>query len=208
MKNLFFSAVFLLIAATSYSQTGQGAIVFSAYVGFPNIDKVLVQFIVESAATEQSIEQSNLRISGFGPTGARGEYFVSERLSLGLDIAYTRVAVNFDGVKTDQNGNQVVYNYGLSSTKLGFLPYLNFHFVQTGAVDFFMHVGAGYKTRSLKSFSNDPSFIPASETGAVLPVAFRAGLGVRYFFTPFMGAHVNFGLGHSGLINTGLTFSL
>ena len=65
---------------------------------------------------------------------------------------------------------------------------------------------AGYKTRVWAYDSTDPDYESTSVSGSLIPVAARIGIGTRFWFTDNIGANVDLGFGHSGLLNAGLSF--
>ena len=73
-------------------------------------------------------------------------------------------------------------------------------------VDFYFVAGAGYKNRSWKYDSTDPDYESTTVSGTLIPVAARIGIGTRFWFTDNIGANVDLGFGHSGLLNAGLSF--
>jgi hypothetical protein len=86
---------------------------------------------------------------------------------------------------------------------------LNYHFVQTETVDVYFGVGAGYKHVTRTAAWNDiTDENDASVTGSLLPVAFRLGLGGRYYFHPNIGMNFELGLGGGGILQAGLAVKI
>jgi opacity protein-like surface antigen len=73
--------------------------------------------------------------------------------------------------------------------------------------DLYSTVGIGYSNRNFDFTSTDPDYVPTS-LSSLVPVGFKGGLGMRYFFTDNIGANLQLGFGAGGLLNAGITFKL
>ena len=166
------------------------------YTGGPN----LFTAIVKTAYTNSNSQQ-NIDIGGLPTIGLRAGYMVSDRISLGVDINYTTTNVSYD----ESNGS-TTYNYKVSVPRIRAMARFEFHFGNSDNFDFYMPVGAGYSSRTFKIETNDPAFIDNTSIKSLVPVAFRVGLGGRYFFTDNIGLNLEFGLGGGPLIEGGLAF--
>ena len=183
------ATVGLLLAANPASaQVEEGNIIIDPYYGYPNIGKSLMSASINEDAV-------NTKATGIGPLGLRVEYMLADNLGLGLDFIYNSAGITGDYNSTDSLGNSVTYTDKASMQRIRVLLRFNYHFVQTDALDAYIGGGAGYNTRIWKYESTDPDFDEPSATGSLLPVAFRAALGARYYFTDNIGLNAEIGLG-------------
>lgn len=185
----------------------EGNLVFEGYYGFPNL-----YTSVFKTAYANSGSELDLNVGGAGPFGFRFEYLITDKIGLGLDIALTSSSVNFNELGTVYNPTlgtytDVIYNYDFSTRKFGALVCFNYHFLDNDEFDLYSTVGVGYSNRNFDFTSTDPDYLPTS-VSSLIPVGFKAGLGMRYFFTDNIGANLQLGLGQGGLLNAGISFKL
>jgi outer membrane protein W len=193
----------LVVAVTAFVATNASAQVFEEgnvsvdlYYGFPNLYSTAFRTSYANGGTETDID-----ISGLGPVGIRGEYLLTDKVGLGLDVGFNNTKLTFRDVGS--NGN--TYDYTFSTQKVGVMVTFNYHFIENDNLDFYGIVGAGYGSRSYKFESTDPNYQDEDIKG-LIPVASRLGVGMRYFFTDNIGANVALGFGQGGLVNAGLSF--
>ena len=183
----------------------EGDKVVEGYYGFPNLYTAAFKATYASLGTEL-----DLKAGGAGPFGFRFEYLVTDKIGLGLDVGFSNSYVNFNEIGTVTNpttgvDENVTYNYDYSTHKIGALVCLNYHFIDNDNFDLYSTVGLGYSKRSFDFISNDPDFVPFS-ISSIIPVGFKAGLGMRYFFTDNLGANLQLGFGQGGILNAGVSF--
>jgi opacity protein-like surface antigen len=200
-----------IAAVTGMSASAQvveeGNILVDAYYGFPNLYTAVFKRTYVDGGGEM-----NVKANGLGPVGIRGEYLLTDKFGLGLDIGFNNTSVTFQDEETYYNENTGqnetrIYDYEFSTQKLGVMVTFNYHFIENDKVDFYGMLGAGYGNRSYRFESTDPNYSEGTIKG-VIPVASRLGIGVRYFFSDNIGANVGLGFGQGGLINAGLSFKL
>ncbi len=197
-------ACFFFTSSVNAQAIEKGTVLVDAYYGFPNLYKA-----VFSAANSNGSEL-NLNEGGAGPLGIRGEYLLTDKIGIGLDLGFSNAFVNYDRnsfvIDPDTGeGSDVVYTDEFKTRRIGGIVTFNVHFLKSDNVDFYAMVGAGYKNRKSISDSTDPIFEP-TEFESLSPVAFRVGTGLRYFFTDNVGINVALGLGHGSLLNGGVSF--
>jgi len=192
MKKRFFGliAVFTLLMTSNVSmaQVEQGNIIIDPYYGYPNLGKSLAEALLDPDATD-------VRATGIGPLGLRAEYMLADNFGIGIDFIYNSAGA--EGSYTDTTGGTTqTYTDNVLMQRIRVLLRLNYHFVQTDALDAYVGGGAGYNQRIWSYKSTNPDYEePDNTTGALLPVAFRAALGARYYFHPNIGINAEIGLG-------------
>lgn len=212
-KNYLKAFIALAMIATGFNQTTfaqaveEENIVIEGYYGFPNLYTATFK-----AAYASTVTDPNLTVGGAGPLGLRVEYMVTDKIGLGLDLGFSSSSINYNEATTVLNpttGNldNVIYAYDFTTKKIGALFCFNYHFLDNDEFDLFSTVGIGYSNRSFDFTSTDPDYVPVS-VSRLVPVGFKAGLGMRYFFTDNIGANLQLGLGHGGLVNAGLSIKL
>ncbi len=179
----------------------KGNVIIDGYYGFPNLMTVFFKAIAESNTDDPS-----LKVKGLGPFGGRVQYMVSDKIGVGLDVFYAKSSFEYTDRTTDFNtGLPVTYNYKLVNSRPRFLLRADFHLGESDAVDPYFAVGLGYSAASYKFTTNDPVFdINIYNTRSLLPVAFRAAFGTKFYFAKFLGAGVEVGLG-GPLVTFGLS---
>ncbi|MFZ9028933.1 MAG: outer membrane beta-barrel protein [Crocinitomicaceae bacterium] len=194
---LLFAAMFLIQMSASAQAVMQGNVLIDAYYGFPDLYKTTLRNAYNESGNQ------NLKLGGIGPIGGRLEYMLSDKFGLGLDIAYTSATVTYNRDTVNMSG-PVTYEDKVGTKKIGGMVTFNYHFVENDKLDAYAMLGAGYRQRTWFYESTDPDF-QGDEIKGLIPVAFRIGAGMRYFFTENIGMNLALGLGQGGLINGGIT---
>ncbi len=109
---------------------------------------------------------------------------VSDKISVGVEGTYALATV-------DYMGNNLHY-YTAGMRKIRVLGKMSYHFATTSNLDPYITWGVGYKNTSV--YSNEPGPVKSVNVNLV-PIAFRMGAGIRYFFTDAFGVNVEAGLG-------------
>lgn len=204
---VFIGAMALSTSNASAQALEEGNVSIDLYYGFPNLYNAVFEALVTGT------NSTNVDAGGIGPVGIRGEYMLADKVGLGIDVAYSNAHVSTDYTTTvynttTQTYDDVIYEEKFATTKIGAMITFNYHFIDHDALDFYGIVGAGYKNRSFKYTSTDPLSVEDSwDFGTTLiPVAFRMGVGLRYFFTDNIGINLGVGFGQGSIINGGLSF--
>lgn len=149
------------------------------------------------------INVSDIRLSTIGPISAKYEYAVSRHLGLGLGINYISNDVNYLDSYTS-NGYTVVNRYELNRTSVSFLARANVHFGDHKKLDPYLGAGIGYRyekwAQEYSFTSTDPNAKPSENSLPSfpgIPFGFEATFGVRYLFTPNVGAFAELGFAKS-----------
>ncbi|MBI3133248.1 MAG: outer membrane beta-barrel protein [Bacteroidetes bacterium] len=193
MKKLFMmvalSAVTLGINHSATAQVEQGSIIIDPYYGFPNFGKKIADTFVSDST-------SDVKVTGIGPCGLRGEYLISDNFGVGFDFIYNSVGAKADYTEIDGAGVSHNYTDDVNMQRFRVQARMNYHFVQTDAVDAYVGFGAGTNIRRYTYDSTNPDFTePDATTGALIPVSIRIALGTRFYFTDNIGLNAELGLG-------------
>jgi len=175
----------------------EGNILIDVYYGFPNLYGATFKSLYANSGSE-----TNVDISSLGPLGLRGEYLISDKIGLGLDLGFNNTKLTY--TQHDDFDNKD-YDYDYKTQKIGAMVTFNYHFLESNDnLDAYFMVGAGYGNRSFTFSSTDPNYSEAS-VKSIIPVASRIGVGMRYFFTDNIGLNLAIGFGQGGLVNGGLS---
>jgi outer membrane protein W len=199
MKKTVFAVVFGVFAITTNvnaQAVEEGNVLIDAYYGFPDLYKATFKTAYANSGSE-----IDLKMTGLGPLGGRVEYLLTDKVGLGLDVVYNSAGIEY---KEFDSFDNTTYEYDFTTTKIGALVMFNFHFVDNDQLDVAGVVGAGYSNRNFKFSSTDPNYSSETITGLV-PVGFKLGVIMRYFFTDNIGMNLGVGLGQGGLLNGGLS---
>lgn len=182
----------------------EGSILIEAYYGFPDLYKSAFRSAYANSGTE-----IDLKIGGVGPVGGRFEYLLTDKVGLGLDVVHNSAKITYREATEEYNSttgtyDTKVYDYEVGTSKLGAIVTFNFHFVDNDQLDVAGIVGAGYSNRNFTFESNDPNYTGGTVTNLV-PVGFKLGVAMRYFFTDNIGINLGVGIGQGGLLNGGLS---
>lgn len=205
MKKLTVLILSIVSIGRLTAQTTEGDVIVDVYGGYPNWANVLLWSNYQG--TDATV--SNYQVKGSPLSyGARVEYMTAPNFGLGLDVGMETSGFEFNYNKQDTLTNQVLtYHASYTAKKTRAMIRMNFHFAQSEKVDAYFGVGAGYKYVNRSIVSNEPGYDNNDlfVKGAMLPLAFRASVGSRFFFTPNFGGMLELGLGGGGLIQFGLT---
>ena len=168
-----------------------GRVILDFYYGFPNL---------WSGAAERFIERdfnvSGLDFSTSGPMGGRAEVLVTQRIGIGVDVMFANSGVDFQATRPDQNGEggTDTYNYSVSVKRPRVLGRLNFHLLKSRIFDPYFAIGVGYNGTKADVTTDDPLFTNLSLPFS-LPIAARAGFGMRLMVFKYVGISAEVGLG-------------
>lgn len=195
--------VILALAALSNANAQaveKGNIIIDAYYGGPQI------FSLIPKNTNSDGNTTTFTHKGFGPIGGRVEYMISKRSSLAVDVNMANSAIDLYW-----NDGQDPYRASYTLSRLRVMPRYALHF-GGNKLDVFWHVGLGLARWAVTVDVTDPSNtfendVRGLNSASGPGVAFRTGIGFRYFFTKNIGINADFGLG-GPLLTGGLTVKL
>lgn len=214
MKKMIFAAVaaFGMLFGAQFSATAQveeGSIIIDPYIGAPTIN-IWWKNLVD-------LDQANS--STVGPPigfGGRFSYLVSDNFGIGLDVNYVKSGYEFTDVclgcgdwdTTSMSYADVEQTTRFESDVLRIMIRMDYHFVQTENLDVYLGVGAGYKYAKRVGYLDGVVNGNIGWTGAAIPVATRVGIGMRYYFIPNLGLHLELGAGGGQLIEGGISVKI
>ena len=173
----------------------EGNIIIDAYYGFPNLYSTVFKAAYESS------NSTGFNLGSQGPLGIRAEYLITDKVGFGIDLGMNSSSISKS--EADINTN-IIYDYKFSTRKIGAIFTFNYHFVENDKLDAYFVVGGGYGNRNFKFTSTDPNYIEES-VESLIPISYKIGVGMRYFFTENIGANLALGLGQGGLANVGVS---
>lgn len=185
---LIFVALTVLVFTHSKTQAQncveKGTILIDAFYGYPYYNGTLLKALVNNSSSVRNLNH----------IGGKVEYMISDKIGLGVEATYADVSITY----LDSN---VQYKAGVS--KIRALGKMSIHFATNEHVDPYFTFGAGVKHTTI--YDNSPNGIKWN--GNLIPLAIRAGIGFRYFFTDAIGISAEVGLG-GPLAQAGLAFKL
>lgn len=198
-------AVLLGAGTTSAQVVEEGTILIDAYSGYPD----LYRAVIKSAYKNSGSTNDGIKIGGAGPFGGRFEYLVADKIGIGVDVNYTNAFVSYSEDTFDTSLVATTYDYKISVPRTRAMAAINFHFGNSDTFDGYFKVGAGLNASKFKVTTDDPDFTDDDiSLTNLIPVAFRLGVGGRYFFTDAIGINFEIGLGGGPLMAYGLSFKL
>jgi len=189
-------ALTMMLATTKTNAQAleQGNVIIDAYYGFPNLYSAIFKAAYESS------NSTGLTLGSQGPLGIRAEYLITDKVGFGIDLGMNSSSISYS--EADINNN--IYDYKFTTRKIGAIFTFNYHFVENDKLDAYFVLGGGYGNRTFKFTSTDPNYIEES-VESIIPISYKIGLGMRYFFTENIGANLALGLGQGGLVNAGIS---
>lgn len=174
----------------------KGSIIADAYYGYPYMfGKYVKEIAKESSDVYTSITNMN-------HLGGRAEYMITDVIGIGAEYTYAAVFGTYTDTKSvyQGNGNYVdqTNTYHVSITKQRFLAKFNAHFATSKFLDPYATAGVGYKQSVVKSDNPDDQDAVDELNSSflnVIPVAFRVGIGLRYYPIKYVGIGVEAGIG-------------
>lgn len=176
---------------------GEGAISITAGYGFPNFTNLIAKAAVES------VDVAGLTASGIGPLHFRADFGLSETISVGVSVNYSKTSIDY--TETDAV-TSIPYDYSLEWSGISALARMNVHFGTTEKIDPYWGFGVGWRGRTIQTVSNDPNFVEEGTSEVLVPVGFETTVGFRYYIIENLGFYLEMGIAKS-LINGGLAFA-
>jgi hypothetical protein len=193
------------ISSVSAQALYQGNIIVDGYLGFPNFGKLVM------SSTIQHYSISN--ISGFPPSGFKGEYMISDNIGLGFDMNSNYVKAEYSSRDTTIL-NDILYvsvnNYITTMNRFRFQARFNYHFdTYHPFFDSYFGIGIGSNKKKYSSYKNgiDNTKEFTDEILLILPFSMRVCVGGRYYFSQNFGISGEFGVG-GPLISVGLSLKI
>ena len=184
-----------------YSNINQkGQIFINPYFGFPNILSGGID--VNNGLTFPI--KSNETIDNVGPLGLNLSFMVSDDVSAGLDVNYSKCSKTFEYIGYDSLNTET---FNGSRTIIRAMVSVNYHMHINDRVEGYLGIGAGYRDPENNFSSTDSNYVdlsPINENN----FAFRISGGLNIFINKQIGINTEFGLGGGGLIRLGLFYKL
>ena len=203
MKKIIFSLVAIAlfsIGSMNAQQTNEGEMHVDVYIGGPNLLKSTLKTTYANSSASEKVT-----FGGVPNIGLRFGYLVSDKASVGVDINYSNTIITYldEGIDPETNLSKD-YETTLSVPRLKAMVRFELHFGNSDNFDLYWPIAAGLNKTSYKFTSTDPNFKDDTDISLSIPVAFRTGIGGRYFFTDNIGANVEIGIGGGALLEFGL----
>ncbi|HFK5571968.1 porin family protein [Elizabethkingia anophelis] len=171
-KNLLIGAFALLgFAASAQTEKGSWVVGGSTSIGFNNVSTK-----VKSGNT--TFDGPKVNTFTIAPSAG---YFVIDKLSVGLDLAYTNATTKYDGAKTTSN-------------TFAILPTATYYFTDNTVIKPYLGAGIGYASNTEKE-----EYRGKSNEYTVDGFAWKVKGGFAYFFTSSIAADL--GLSYSQFSN-------
>ena len=181
----------------------QGKFILDAYYGYPYL---FGSYIKQIANTNYS----NVQVTNYNHLGGKFEYMLNNTIGLGIEYTYASTVAKYSETQSVyQNGvnTNVTSIYTAKIIKQRILAKVNIHFATTKSLDPYATFGLGYKN-SLVSSNNPNNQAEINDINQsvlnLIPVAFRAGIGLRYYFLENFGICAETGIG-GPIVQVGLS---
>ncbi|MFC1729692.1 outer membrane beta-barrel protein [candidate division KSB1 bacterium] len=139
-----------------------------------------------------------------GPLFAKFEYALTDKIGMGVNIAYAGATVSYEDAG-HLNSNGDVYKETITWSNISFLIRMNLHFGKNKLVDPYWGFGLGYRTGSTKYENNDNTY-NSKEISSLFPLGLETTLGIRVMFAQHIGMYIEAGIAKA-VLQGGLTVS-
>ncbi len=208
MKKLLFATAIMFAATATFAQDGDGAFTkgsstVSLGYGFASPYKTLFK-LTNIFATDPT---TTVKLTSLGPIGVTYEYGATDKVSVGLQVAYGTIK----NVTTDKDGLGAGKDYIVTQTmdQISAIARVNYHFGSSAKFDPYGGLGLGYGSFKFKTTSNDPTDGAADFAlfNIKVPGAFgiTGQLGAKYYFSPNFGAYAEIGYLAGSFAQLGIT---
>ncbi|MES2567976.1 MAG: outer membrane beta-barrel protein [Bacteroidota bacterium] len=183
----------------------KGRFIIDAYYGYPYVVGKYIKTIVSGSGA------GNIDVTNLNHLGGKFEYMLNDMIGLGFEYTFASVTAKYVETRSVYNNSTNQYDnqtesYTLGINKQRMLAKINIHFATSKYLDPYATGGIGYKNTNVYSSNiNDQQGVAeASRALNILPVAFRLGIGMRYYFIKNLGVGVEAGIG-GPLIQAGIS---
>lgn len=196
IKCFIATALFFVLTSVMTAQTGdkcvsQGKFIIDGYYGYPYV----VGKVLKNISDDDDIEIS--RVVNTNHIGGKLEFMVNDVIGLGAEYTFARVTNHIKNLDYNNDlGQYKIVNGSFKETltKQRILFRMSIHFGTSESVDPYVSFGAGYKQTIYRN--NFPSDYPINDVNInLIPISFRAGIGMRWFFTEHVGLNIEGGIG-------------
>jgi hypothetical protein len=148
--------------------------------------------------------ESTFESSNFGPVVLRYEYGINDKFSMGLYFAHQKSTGKWTDTYTDPfTLEPYTFKYEVSIGNTALLGRGSYHIkTKNNKLDPYAGLAMGFRNYSYDVTSNDPDFNYNFSFGGAFGFGMHAG--VRYEFTPLLGAYAEFGVGQVAAIQAGV----
>lgn len=206
-KRLNLIAIASIVSLSSFAQTASRVLKSDDTFGHQGMSAVNVYYgvsVFNGVYKAVAASGTDVKFSSLGPIGVMYEYFVTDNIGLGAELGYSAFKISYNYNDFDENLNPAVYNASYSFQTIRAMFRSNFHFANSSDFDAYGFLSLGYRSTTFTFASTDPFWDSSTNFSSLIPVGFKPGLGMRYFFTDNLGLNVEFALG-SPLLSGGLS---
>lgn len=174
----------------------EGTFIIDGFYGYP----YYIGKYVNDISKDNSTSTDYTNVTNLNHLGGKFEYMLNKVVGLGLEYTYASVNAKYNETRTVNVGgvNQLqTTNYTASITKQRILAKVNIHFATSKYLDPYATGGIGYKGVLAKT--DNPYEVQdtqdLNQLLNILPISFRLGIGLRYYFIKNLGVGIEAGLG-------------
>jgi len=160
---------------------------------------------VKNSIQNSGTDVTGIKVRTLGPICGKYEYGVSEHIGLGVGINYLTNSISYNDTQSDGQYTTTEH-YKLSRNTISFLARMNIHFGDHDKLDPYWGFGIGYRyvkwDQEYSYTTNDPNGTTTTTPDElpsfnVFPFGFETTFGMRYMFTPSVGAFAEVGFAKS-----------
>jgi outer membrane protein len=209
MKKVVFVSAMLVLAlsAKTFAQDGDAAFQkggSSISLGYGFLSPYKSLFKLSNGILGGGSTGVSAKFSSLGPIGVTYEYGASEKIGVGLQVAYStlkNVETTKDGISAGKDRIET-----LKLTQISAIARVNYHFGSSSKFDPYAGLGLGYGNFKFTSEDNDPNPL-FTGTKISVPGAFgiTGQLGAKYYFSSSIGAYAEIGYLAGSFAQIGIT---
>jgi len=150
MKNVYLFILLMVVGLRTDAQVlPQGSHIATIGYGIPN--SVAIQF--DNVSINNDFQRSII-----GPAYLKYEYIASKVVSVGIQLAYSKVAIDYGIEYIDDNQQLRQGREGCVITDYAAFADLNFYWLRAGRLAMYSGAGIGYNHTNYDEYSDDPFF--------------------------------------------------
>lgn len=142
-------------------------------------------------------EYGDVNYKGMGPIYFKYEHGMTDKIGLGINVAYAQNEWAYSYATTDANGEAVTYKEKTSRSAYSILARFNYHIGSDDKFDPYVGFGMGYRNATWKYDTTDPDGTTDVDISGLMPFGMELTIGARYFFSENIGLYAEVGAAKS-----------
>ncbi len=141
-----------------------------------------------------AVSGTDTKYSSFGPAFLKYEYGISDKVGIGVNVAYLSASVSATDNYTDANNKTIYYTDKVQFNTTSILGRVNFHFGENEKIDPYFGFGMGYRNAKWTYSSSDPNAPQNGNIKNLSPFGMEITFGCRFLLMENLGIYTEVGM--------------